>query len=188
MKKIILVCLSTFILTGCNRLDIHQPRTSTVTQIQQGQSITQSFQSSRNNLNSVNICLRNPNRILIPLTFVLMQGEEVIRTLDFSSGNIDVEDCTRFKFVPVENSAGKTYIAVIKTYPPAEGVLSPPTISVEKYDTDLHYKTFFYQPLKEVVQESLGQFYKRLFQDKFFILLWGGAVIYLIVRLLKKSS
>ncbi len=187
MKQIILICLSAFLLAGCNRLDLHQPRTATVSPIQQGQSVSQTFVASRNNLNSVNICLRNPNRILIPVTFLLMQDDVVVRTLDFSSGNIDAEDCARFKFAPVENSGGKTYIATIKTYSVAD-VISPPAIAVERYDADLHYKTFFYQPLREVVQESLSQFSARLFGDKIFISLWGGAVLYLLIRLLKKSS
>lgn len=188
MKKIAILLISSVFLAGCNRLDIHQPMTSTVTKFSEGEAIAQSFISSRANLNTVSICLRNIDRALIPMTFILSEQGTVVRTIDFSSGNIDNEDCTKFKFTPIPDSQGKSYVATISSLPPDKNKLLPAVLTIEKFGEDLHYKTFYYQPLSEVTLESLIQFYRRLSLDPFFILMYLAGMIYLIIRLLKTKS
>jgi hypothetical protein len=185
MSKIFLVLLSGFLLAGCNRLDQHQPITSTVVKLSEGESITQSIVSTHNNLNTVSICIRNLERGLIPMTFTLNEGDKPIRTLEFSSGNIDNADCTKFKFDPIIDSEHKTYLATISSKPPDINKLIPTILTVEKHGDDLHYKTLYSQPLREAVRESFAQFYSRLWGDKAFVIIWTGLVIYLVIQIIK---
>lgn len=185
MKKMLFVMLSALFLGGCNRIDIHQPQTSTVTKLMEGDSVSQSFVAGRDNLNIVSICLRNFERALIPLNFSLLENNLQIRSIDFSSGNIDNEDCTRFQFSPVLGSAHHSYVAKISSTEPGKDKLIPAVFTVEKYEGDLHYKTFYSQPLKEVVIESLSQLPPRARSDWPFLGLWLLGLIYLLICLKK---
>ena len=183
MKKIILISLCAFFLSGCNRLDQHQPLTSEVVKFNEGESISQEINSTRNNLNTVSICVRNPQRELISLTFTLSEGGIAKRTINFSSGNIDNEDCTKFKFDPINDSQDKVYLATISSLPPDKNKLIPTVLTIEKHEGILHYKTFYYQSMNEVITESFTQFYNRLFLDPLFMIFWVGIVIFIIVKI-----
>lgn len=196
MKKIILILASAFILGGCNRLDVHQPLSSTRLVFTKANEISQTFVSHRNALNMVNICVRNPARSLIPLRFILKNStNQVIRLLDFSGGNIDNDDCTRFQFEPVMDSKNQSYTAIIETnidpltskedeallrlglFVEAhgggdykEGVASVDGL-VTPYD--LHFKTLYQQDLASVLKESIGDFFIRLTQDPLFLIIFA---------------
>ncbi len=185
MKKIFLIFISALFLGGCNRLDNHQPLTSSVEKIPEGNSISQSFTSSRDNLNIVSICIRNPERGLIPLQFSLSENDREVRHIDFSSGNIDNEDCTKFQFSPILDSANHLYVARISSFPPDKDKLTPTVLTIEKYGDTLHYKTFYYQSLKEAVAESFSQFPPRIIADLGFFILWGAGLIFLLICLKK---
>lgn len=188
MKKIILILTTAFILSGCNRLDEHQPLTSGITKFSEGESISLPISPSRNNLNTVSICLRNPQRELIPLTFSLSEGDSPLRTIDFSSGNIDHEDCTKFKFEPIPDSQGKKYLVTVSSQPPSPDKLIPTVLTVEKYQGAIHYKTFYYQPLNEVINESISGFIARLNDDLVFTLFWSLFMLLLIIKLIKSPK
>lgn len=188
MKKLLIVILSTIFLSGCNRLDNHQPLTNSKIIIPEGSSISQTFIASRDNLNIVSICLRNPNRVNIPLSFSLLDNSQEVRHIDFSSGNIDGGDCTKFQFEPIENSANKQFVTTINTYPPEKDALIPLVITVEKNNDDLHYKTYYHQNLKEVINESISQVWPRIIADLGFFMFWVGATLYLLIRLFRSPS
>lgn len=188
MKKIIFVIITSFVLSGCNRLDQHQPFTDGTLILPPGDVVSQTITASRNNLNTVSICLRNPNHVEIPLTFTLIENNQAIRTLDFNSANIDKDDCTKLKFLPVDNSQGHSYIARIESAKrETESAISPP-ILVEKNGSTLHYKTFYYQSMNEVVNESVIQFYNRVFLDPWFMIVWVGLIIFTIFKIVRSKS
>jgi hypothetical protein len=188
MKKIILVIMSAFFLSGCNRMDQHQPLTSTVAKFSEGETITQSIYSSRPNLNTVSICLRNVKRELIPMTFTLSQGGSIVRTMEFSSGNIDEEDCTKFKFAPIADSQDQTYLTTITSPTALADKLVPTVLQVELHDGVWHYKTFYYQSMSEVVRESVTQFADRLFSDPWFMLFWIGLIGFVTLKIIRSKS
>jgi hypothetical protein len=188
MKKILLIIVAGFFLSGCNRLDQHQPLTSQIIKFSEGESISEKIKATRNNLNTVSICIRNPQRELIPLTFTLTESTTQLRTLTFSSGNIENEDCTKFKFDPITDSQGKVYTTTIKSLPPSKDKLIPTVLTVEKHEDITHYKTFYYQSTSEVIRESLTQFYYRLFLDPWFMIFWAGLAIFIIVKIVRSKS
>lgn len=188
MKKIALIIFASIFLSGCNRMDQHQPFTDGVSVLSPGGSIIQEIESSYDNLNTISICLRNPSHVTMPLTFKLTENNQVIRTLDFSSANIDNADCTKFKFVPVEGSAGRSYLAVIESILASTDQPLTTSITVEKSGTQLHYKTFYYQTLSQVISESVSQFYSRLFLDPWFLICWLGIVILIVFKLIRSKS
>ena len=171
-----------------NRLDQHQPLTSVITRFYEGDTIAQTFVSNRDNLNTVSICIRNPDRALTPMTFKLSEGDTTVRTIEFSGGNIDNEDCTKFKFEKITDSQNKTYVATISSPSVDKKVRSPATFSVEMHEGVMHFKTFYYQEVSQVIIESTTQFFTRLGQDPFFILVWGAFVVYLLSRIFKPST
>lgn len=166
-----------------NRLDQHQPLTSTITRFYEGDTISQVFYSHRNDLNTVSICLRNEGRALTPMTFTLSVGDKVVRTLQFSGGNIDNEDCTKFKFDKIEDSQNKTYVAAITSPPADKQAQKPAVFSIEMHEGVMHFKTFYYQAVSAVAQESIAQLTSRFTQDPVFLILWVLMVGYLINRL-----
>lgn len=193
-------------MIGINRTDAHQPLTNQKLPLTGHTSISQTFYSSENNLNIVSLCLRNPSRVLAPLEFSLHEATtsaKPIRTIPFSTGNIDNFDCTRFQFAPIGDSAGRSYAAQIR---PLESEALYPLIGVyveahngqdyqagdayldqAKTGYDLHFKTSYYQSLPAVAQESAAQFFRRLGQDPLFFLLYALVIIYLFTRLFKRS-
>ncbi len=188
MKKIILVVIASFLLSGCNRQDQHQPFTNSALVLTSGGFVSQSITARANNLNIVSICLRNPNHVTMPLTFKLIENDQVIRTLDFSSANIDKDDCTKLKFVPVDNSENRTYIAKIESLTTESDSTILPSIVVEKNDSVLHYKTFYYQSTREVIIESITQFYNRLPLDPWFLIFWLGLIIFTVFKITRRKS
>ena len=168
-----------------NRLDQHQPLTTTITRFYEGDTISQVFYSNRNDLNTASICARNPDRALTPMTFKLMDGVTIVRTLEFSGGNIDNEDCTKFKFDKIADSKHKTYTATISSPPVDKKLRSPAAFGIEMHDGIMHYKAFYYQGLSEVVSESLAQIPPRLVSDPIFSILWGSLITFVIICLRK---
>ena len=208
MKKLALLLISALLLSGCNRLDNHQPLSSHPLSFAKVNVIKQTFVAHRNDLNMVYICLKNPARTLVPLRFTLTDDLGlVIRQLDFTGGNIDNFDCTRFQFDPIKDS-------VLRTYSAAVSVVLDPTLTSKEQESlrsglyaeahgggdylggtayldglevpyDLHFKTLYYQPLKEVFAESAWQFLYRLTQDPLFFLVFLtfiGGVIYQLTK------
>lgn len=161
--------------------------------------------SSRENLNTVMLCIRNPARVLVPLRFELKENGIPIRTLDFSSGNIDNQDCTPFRFEPIPDSLGKRYTFSITSTALEESELSRVSMHVEAhYDSsypggtsfleedsplglDLHFKTLFYQSWRDALQESLSQLVERLGQDPAFLLPLALAIIFLFILLVRRT-
>lgn len=199
MSKLLAIIASIAALT-INRQDLHQPLTDTKLSFEQHSSISQSFTSNYDNLNIVSICVRNPERSLLPLEFTLHESTTSatpIRTLAFNGGNIDNQDCTRFQFDPVTDSAGKNYVAAIKAIK-SEKEFSHSGMYVESYGasddivgvgyldnvptkTDFHFKTSHREPLWVTVTQSLAQFWRRLGQDIPFFAFYTlilGLVIY----------
>jgi hypothetical protein len=187
MKKLLFIIIASFFLSGCNRLDQHQPLTSQVVKFSEGESISEQIKSTRNNLNTVSMCIRNPQRELIPLTFTLTEGTIVLRTLTFSSGNIETVDCTKFKFDPIVDSRGKIYTATIISIPPSKDKLIPTVLTVEKHEGITHYKTFYYQSTSDVIKESVTQFSNRLSQDLPFMIVWIGILAYVVVKIVRSK-
>ena len=195
LTRIGLLIASAILLAGCNRLDNHQPLSGHPFPFTTANVISQSFVAHEDNLNMVNICLRNPARTLIPLKFILTdEGGEVLHTLNFSGGNIDNDDCTRFQFAPISHSAGKKYLASIATNfvsgtdPETERLLRlelyieghdggdywEGTASVDGVATayDLHFKTFYQQDLSSVIRSSWHGLVRRLPADPGFMLIY----------------
>lgn len=210
MKKLFLVALAALALGGCNRIDSHQPLTSHKFYFYRLFDLTQTFLSHRPNLNIVSICLRNPDRTLIPLQFML-KGEEgtTVRTLDFTGGNIDNADCTKFQFEPVKDSEGKKYSAhiVVKLDPTLEprtaqgyrsglyaeahggGDYLDGAALVDGVGTeyDLHFKTHYRQDMGEIVLESLTQLLTRLTADPLFMLTYLVLLGWIVVKLCRSK-
>lgn len=206
MKKLALVVLAALFLGGCNRLDNHQPLTSHKLYFSKTDEISQSFLSHADSLNIISICLRNPDRTLIPLQFVLEdEAGTALRRLDFTGGNIDNTDCTKFQFEPVADSQDKRYSAhiVVKIDPGLEprvqaglrsglyaeahggGDYVDGTASENGLDSgyDLHFKTSYRQAWRDVVSESVAQFGRRLTQDPAFLLPYLLLLIWTLTRL-----
>lgn len=206
MKKILLVAISAIFLSGCNRLDNHQPLQSSKLTFTKSSRIGQTFSSHRDNLNMVYICVRNSGRSLIPLRFELKSDEgKVLRTLDFTGGNIDNDDCTRFQFEPVADSKNKTYEADIvaqldSKLEPAEVALLRNGVYIESHgggdykdgvamvdgqptQLDLHFKTLYSQPLKDVIKEAWQGLIARLTMDPIFMSIYLSLLIFLILKL-----
>jgi len=208
MKRFILVIISALLLSGCNRLDNHQPLSSHILSFAKANSISQTFVAHRNNLNMVNICLRNSSRSPISLRFTLAdQSGAIIRKLDFTGGNIDNFDCTRFQFEKIKDSADRLYTATITTNidPALEakdeallryGLLIEAhgggdylggTALVDGVEVpyDLHFKTLYYQPLSEVIKESWQGFFLRLTQDPIFFIIFLLLICWVVYRFKK---
>ncbi len=205
MKKIIFVVLSALLLGGCNRIDNHQPLSSHKLFYQKTYSIGQVFIANRNNLNMVNICIRNPSRILLPLEFTLNDGiGQSVRKIKLDAGNIDNVDCTRMQFEPIEDSKGKKYtasITVLKDVDPDSKLveLSKPSLFIEAHGGgdylggnavvdglesayDLHFKTYYKQDLRSVIEESISTFGTRITQDLFFDIIFVLLVLWIIKK------
>lgn len=193
--------------TQLNRLDAHQPLTTVKLPLPLGSTATQSFLSIHNQLNIYSVCLRNPDRLLVPITFTLHEATtsaKALRTIEFNGGNIDNADCTRLQFEPLEDSAGKTYFAKLTV-----NALDPQELPVDYRDLyleadqdtgypagtaylnstplglDFHFKTHYSQPISEVVKESLSQLPPRFLQDPGFSLFYLAllaATLYLLLR------
>lgn len=193
MKKLVLVFISAILLSGCNRLDVHQPLTSTFIKFDSAKVVSQSFVSTRENLNIVSVCLRSPTRNLAPFRFELWQlsPPTLVREISFSGGNIDNSDCTKFQFDPIPESRQQSYLFKIISTDQAEDKLARATMYVEGYadnnypngtamlddfplQLDLHFKTNYYQPLLSVFNESLSLFFSRLTLDPLFLLPYTG--------------
>ena len=208
MKKLALLIISALLLSGCNRLDNHQPLSSHPLSFTKVNVIKQTFVAHRNDLNMVYICLKNPARTLVPLRFTLTDDLGlVIRQLDFTGGNIDNFDCTRFQFEKIEDSADRKYFATIATNidPALEakdeallrygllieahggGDYLEGTASVDGIEVpyDLHFKTLYYQPLKEVIRESWQGFFLRLTQDPIFLIIFSLLIFWVVYRFKK---
>jgi|GEM_PF-2443261 len=205
MKKLLIVLFSAIMLAGCNRQDVHQALGSKRILFSRANIVSQSFVSSAPNLNIVSICLRNPDRTLTPFEFTLhiaTSSSQAIRTLEFTGGNIDNQDCTRFQFEPIPSSQGQLYVAQIK---PKLGLEEDPRSNIyleanqgddylggQAYTDDvptsydLHFKTSYRQDLKTVLSESFSNFISRIFQDPIFFILYAISIICLIF-LLKKN-
>lgn len=204
MKKLFLLTLTSFFLAGCNRLDVHQPQTNAYIKYDQAKVVAQSFVANRNNLNIVSLCIRNPARVLAPFRFELVhqQSGRTLRSIDFSGGNIDNMDCTKFQFDPITDSQNQTY--ELKIISPVdvedETVLPRGGVYVEAFsdasypygtalldghplDKDLHFKTFYFQSLSEVTKESYTQFFHRLTLDPLFLVLYTLLLIWVIYLL-----
>lgn len=201
INKIVAV-LTGITLMGINRQDLHQPLSDTRLYLDTYSSISQTFTSSHENLNIVSICIRNPNREMTPLEFAIFESTSSavpVRSLSFTGGNIDNQDCTRFQFEPVSDSAGKNYVAMIRATQPRE-VYPRAGIYVESYagsdtidgtayqDTkevkaDLHFKTAYRERLRGTISGSISQFMRRVGQDLLFFIPYGAACIYLIIRM-----
>lgn len=204
MNKLIAIFASIAALT-INRQDLHQPLTDTKLSFEKHSSMSQAFTSNYDNLNIISICVRNPERSLLPLQFTLHESTSSAapaRTLTFNGGNIDNQDCTRFQFDPITDSAGKSYVAVIKATK-TEKEFSHSGIYVESYGasdyvrgeayldnivngTDFHFKTSHRENLWGTVNESLMQFRRRLGQDIPFFTFYILVVGLVIYRLWKK--
>lgn len=196
--------LGTIAALTINRQDLHQPLTDTKHLFEKHDSIAQTFTSNYDNLNIVSICIRNPERSLLPLEFTLHESTvsaEPVRTVAFSGGNIDNQDCTRFQFEPLEDSAGKSYVAQIKALKP-EKEYSHSGMYVEGYGaddyvngtayldntvtgTDFHFKTSHRENLWSTVGESVIQFGARIGQDSVFFIFYTLLLGFIIYRLWK---
>lgn len=206
MKKILLIVISAIFLSGCNRLDNHQPLQSSKLTFTKSDRIGQTFVSHRDNLNMVYMCVRNTGRSLIPLRFELKSdGGQVLRTLDFTGGNIDNDDCTRFQFEPLADSKNKVYEADIvtnldPTLEPAEVTLLRNGVYIESHgggdykdgvavvdgvptQLDLHFKTLYSQPLNDVIKEAWQGLLARLTMDPTFLLIYLALLIFLMLKL-----
>lgn len=205
MKKIIFILLASFTLAGCNRIDSHQPLSSHKLSYLKSYSIGQKFVSNRDGLNMVNICIRNPSRVLLPLQFTLLDDAGIeLRQLNLDAGNIDNVDCTRIQFEPISDSKGKVYTSIITVMKDSEPdskyvELTKPSIFIEAHGGgdylggnavvdgqesiyDLHFKTYYKQDLRSVIEESFSNFGVRLTQDLFFDIIF----ILLIIWVFKK--
>lgn len=201
--KVCLIIASGFILAGCNRLDNHQPLSSARLSFVKSNEISQTFVSHYGSLNMVHICLRNPGRSEIPLVFELKdKAGVVVRSLNLTGGNIDNDDCTRFQFAPIIDSQNQSYSALIKTnidpkIDPADETLLRLNVGIEAHGSgdykegeasvdgvetpyDLHFKTFYQQDLKDVVNESIHNLLTRLTKDPFFFLVFTLLIISIV--------
>ena len=200
MNKLFIIIASALLLSGCNRLDVHQPLTSTFIKFDSAREITQSFVSNRENLNIISVCLRSPTRNLAPFRFELWQQDPatLVREISFSGGNIDNSDCTKFQFQPIPDSHNKLYLFKIISTNNSEDNLARATMYVEAYDDanylggsesldssplqlDLHFKTHFYQSFKVVLGESWSQFVARLSLDPLFLIPYAGLIVMMTI-------
>ncbi len=210
MNKLLLVIGAAVVLGGCNRLDNHQPLSVKDLSYAFANTISQTFISHKNGLNRVDICIRNRDRVLLPLRFLLYERgvKTPLRTIDFSGGNIDNQDCTRFQFTPIANSANKEYRAAIEVLPPPPDTLpedfvhQKESLSIEVNgggdypqgeayldgtitEYDLHFKSFYEQSVGDAVHESIAQLGVRLTKDPVFIVLYIvllGTVMWMLIK------
>ena len=210
MKKLLLVIGSAIVLGGCNRLDNHQPLTVKNLSYAFANSMSQTFLSHHAGFNRVDICIRNRDRVLLPLRFSLYERgvQTPLRTINFSGGNIDNQDCTRFQFEPIPDSANKEYRAEIAVLPPPPDILpddflhQKDSLSIEvngggdypqgeaymdgkMTDYDLHFKSFYEQSMSDALRESVAQLGTRLTEDPVFILLYVATLIGVIWAITK---
>lgn len=191
-----------------NRLDNHQPLSSHPIYFAKVDTISQTFVSHRPSLNIVSICMRNPSRLMTPLRFELIDDNaEVVRSLDFSGGNIDNFDCTKFQFEPIKDSLDRSYIAQISaTLDPSldskEKEAAKSGLYVESHgggdylggsayvdgkDTgfDLHFKTLYRQEYDEVFKESYLGFGSRIIKDPIFFVVFLTILAFVIIKIRK---
>jgi len=187
MNKLLFIIVSALFLSGCNRIDVHQPLTSALIPLTAGETVSQTFVANYDNLNIVRICLRNPDRVQTPIRFSLLVDKQEIRGIDFNSSNIDNTDCTRLQFTPIPNSAGQMFTASIMIYPPKESNLPSTPIFVEQYGQDLHFSTNYYQSLSSTLHESWTQFVRRLSLDPAFLLPYLLLIVITIFLCCKSS-
>ncbi len=207
MIKSFLVAIVSFLTSlSLNRIDVHQPRTNFKLNYGQATTISQSFISHYNSLDIVSICVRNPRRILEPLQFNLYEAttsSQPVRTLLFSSGNINNQDCTRFQFQPISNSRNKFYVAEIKRLKP--NPKKPTSLYVETYDDDdyqegtayrdqqlvrkdLHFKTFYRQPLFQALTQAAHNFFNRITQDPVFFIFYLFLLGFIVKQLINSKN
>lgn len=187
-----------------NRLDNHQPLTSSKLIIHPSDVIAQTFDSHHDLLNIVSICLRNNGNLDQPLTFNLYENTtNKIRTIKFSSSNISASDCTRFQFEPIKDSQNKQYRAEI-IYNPAVGIPSPyNTLSIETHSgdefmsgtasvnsqplpLDFHFKTYYFQTIHDAIQSTLTSYPSRIRGDISFMVFWLMLIIGVSALCLRK--
>lgn len=204
VEKIFIIIAFSIFLSGCNRLDAHQPLSDYKLPITPSTPISQTFIPSKNNLNIVSICLRNPERIQSPMIFNLYDADSVepIRTIEFSASNIDSLDCTRFQFEPVADSVGRTYrgelLSLDEGDPPIGLYIE--AYSVDDYTNgvsmvgdsivpyDLHFKTHYTQQLDETVSDSSSNFIRRLFADIPFLTAYIIILLFTLTYLFRKNE
>lgn len=199
-----LAILAGIVTIGINRTDVHQPLSDTRLYLDKYSAVSQTFTSTHNNMNIVSICIRNPNREMTPFEFAVYEGTSsaaAVRTLAFTGGNIDNQDCTRFQFEPIADSAGKSYVAEVRATRPREEYPRV-GIYVESYagedsvdgaayqDTkmiaaDLHMKTAYRERLTVTVTKSITEFFTRAGQDLLFFILYGALFIYILIRIFR---
>lgn len=203
MRNALIVIVFALLLSGCNRLDAHQPLTDTTIPLTLESSVSQTFLSSRDGLNIVSICIRNPKRALTPMQFKLYEStsNEVIREIQFSGGNIDNLDCTRFQFEPILTSRDRIYRAEVSAL---EGGDPPLGMHIEAYsvddyleghtligddtaDYDLHFKTNYKQDRSGVISESVDKFVDRILIDNGFMSIYLIIIIFIIYHILRKQ-
>lgn len=206
MRKILLVLTCSLLLGGCNLVDVHQPLGDSRLPLSSAAPLAQSFLASAPDLNIVSLCLRNPSRSLAKLEFTLHEATtsaQPLRTISFTGGNIDNQDCTRFQFPPVPDSLHQTYLAQVRYLPEAlDPKLPPQPIYLEAHDGedyqagvaylagtptayDLHFRTNYYQPLSQTITSSVLHFLQRLPQDPAFLFVYTllvGLTLYLLWR------
>lgn len=188
-----------------NRQDNHEPQTDTKQLLTTAHAVSQTFVSHTPNLNIVSICLRNPARLLAPITFSLKEegSSTTLRQIDFSGGNVSEDDCTRLQFAPIEDSAGRTYRATLTSNSFANQRNPADSMYVEvasdnnyregsayidgvPLGQDLHFKTFYRQSTRQVASESVSQFVHRLPLDPLFMVPYGLLLAVVLFKLLRK--
>lgn len=206
IKSFFLTFISLLTSFSLNRLDVHQPRTAFKPSYNRSVSISQSFKSHHNQLNIVSICIRNPHRILEPLQFNLYEAtpsSQPVRSFNFSSGNIDNQDCTRFQFEPISHSQNKFYFAEIKRLKPNSK--KPSSLYVEAYvdndylegtayrdnqplNKDLHFKTFYRQPFFQALIQAVHNFSYRIIQDPIFFIFYFFLLGFIVKQFINSKN
>lgn len=179
---------------GLSRVELNQEVQTGWLDLNQQQTIGQTFIGKSRNLTGIKLFTRNPNLAnREPIIFHLKESPQAfsdLRTLTFSGANVGWDYGLRIQFAPVEDSAGKNFYFFLEsptteaaqsiefgynqndTYKSGEAFVNGKTVG-----GDLLFITFYKTSLADFFKSSISSFFSRISLDQ------GFFVVYFLILL-----
>lgn len=185
----VLIVLLLSVVGVRRRVDVAQIEGESLYPIYGEKKIGQTFVSSKNNLNIIELNLKNPAlRNQQPIYFRLIETKtaQTLREIAISGLNIGDPSSIRFQFDPIQDSAGKNYRFYLNSplstekdaievyYSPkdiyAEGEM---IVSDQKITGELCFTSYYYPGSKmAVIRETIRDFCFRFLSDRSFVFIY----------------
>jgi len=163
-----------------NRLDSNQPYRETFMPLKEKETQKQSFVANHDFVNIIILYFKNPGLANQEEFNFKLKGEDgqVLVEKEFSGFNIGDPGEIRFQFEPLIGTKGKKLSFELMAQSSAESLISIGTDSERGLSYSVYYRT---TNKKMALVELFSGFFKRLLEDKFFLVIW----LLLIFRILR---